>query len=260
MGDLRLVSLNARYADLGAEACVGRSGEASITINDGRISSTHIKVSGGCVVDCSTNGTWLNGLRLVRGASHVLAEGDVITLCAPSEVLARRVFGDLNFLAWRAQSTAAVTSASAPVGYIPSGARPLKPAKRAPALKGVSTPAATVKVAFSEPSEPSPSHPSPSQPPPSTDEFEFALPTTPAPPADRGCLPSKRSSMASSVLKRSAPSAAVVRAAAKPRLEGGECASSAPAHCNEGLPKQRAGRSKHATLDWIFGHLRRDRT
>ena len=66
---------------------VGRQASSALLLRDSRVSGRHCvftAVAGGMsVCDHSTNGTYLNGKRLEKGAPLVLADGDVVVPLVP---------------------------------------------------------------------------------------------------------------------------------------------------------------------------------
>ena len=72
----------------GDEHTVGRLGEPSLKIVNPRISTQHakfeLKDGQPVLTDLSTNGTWVNGVRLGKGNEHVLKTGDTVAFIKPA--------------------------------------------------------------------------------------------------------------------------------------------------------------------------------
>ena len=70
---------------------VGRMAASALLLSDSRVSGRHFVfeavADGMSVCDHSTNGTYLNGKRLEKGAPIVLADGDVVVPLVPLRVL-----------------------------------------------------------------------------------------------------------------------------------------------------------------------------
>ncbi|CAN3364590.1 serine/threonine-protein kinase Rad53p [Diutina catenulata] len=65
----------------------GRSDQADLTmVNSSRLSNKHFKIyvhsddKSVWIQDISTNGTWVNGIRLVKGSNYILNQGDEISV------------------------------------------------------------------------------------------------------------------------------------------------------------------------------------
>ena len=76
----------------GDEHTVGRSGEPSLKIVNPRISTRHAKFEHKdgqpVLTDLSTNGTWVNGVRLGKGNERVLKTGDTVAFINPADTAA----------------------------------------------------------------------------------------------------------------------------------------------------------------------------
>mmetsp|Transcript_20570 Transcript_20570/g.53164 ORF Transcript_20570/g.53164 Transcript_20570/m.53164 type:complete len:261 (-) Transcript_20570:26-808(-) len=100
MAMMRLRSLNDHLPDLEPGMIAGRSRSSDATLLDTRYSAQHFRLQGDTLVDMSTNGVFVNGMRVAKGEPVELYDGDIVTLTVKDESAARRVFGDDLFAAW----------------------------------------------------------------------------------------------------------------------------------------------------------------
>lgn len=74
-----------------SEYTIGRSKRCSLRLHDPQISGTHCTIrkdgSGVCIVDSSTNGTFVNGDQLTPSTPRMLHNGDQITLVQRAPVV-----------------------------------------------------------------------------------------------------------------------------------------------------------------------------
>eukprot|EP01064_Diplonema_japonicum_P035719 TRINITY_DN7829_c0_g1_i2.p1 TRINITY_DN7829_c0_g1~~TRINITY_DN7829_c0_g1_i2.p1 ORF type:complete len:558 (+),score=55.54 TRINITY_DN7829_c0_g1_i2:49-1722(+) len=80
-----------KYELRGDSILIGRGSDMAIVLKDRRASNLHFKLErdgegmGACIVDLSTNGTYVNGHRLVKNRSHRLHHGDEIGVIPDSK-------------------------------------------------------------------------------------------------------------------------------------------------------------------------------